>query len=80
MRPAPPIMFGINIHKKQIEEEESLCNTIKMYCCIGFTILTIIYILVMIIGCIILLSTNTTYEGNKLYMIDDYMNTISGSQ
>jgi Na+/H+-dicarboxylate symporter len=84
MRIGPPIIFGINqtsTKQRQIEKEESLCNTIKMYCCILFTIGCIIFIIVSIVSIVgFNMFDSRPYKNNRLDILDDYIDNLSGSQ
>ena len=65
MLPPPRVMLGITNargNQRQKEQEEHLCNSIKMYCCIFFTVGALIYLLIFIVSIIYIFNSSYTRD------------------
>ena len=79
-----PILFGCNPHRETnrerlSEQEETLCKSIQMWCCLLFTVGCIIYLMIMI-GALILVDSahkGGNQSGSQLYIIDEFIDGSS---
>ena len=85
-----PILFGFNPHRattiereslRQREQDETLCKSIQMWCCILFTVGCIIYLMIMV-GALILVDSahkGGNESGSQLDIIDEFKDGSSSS-